>query len=299
MARKGSLYCLAATEYRVLQAAAYIFSLAHDSLALTRHQSHRPRSDSLRSGWDARKTRFTPAMNSPQMRRGHRKRISALRLSSDSAVTALPVYTSPSTGWHRPLVVVDDPTDLPPEYPDSAEEADEDTDTDDESSAILYAPPPSSAPLTLPARRTRRPTQSGSRIKPRRSTSTDPYLDSLLARSVHALEMSNALLQSSMSTQATLNNVLASGSQGETSLETHARNLSSRIGNDANWMADLDMISKGVEGLFEEDEAEPSRRSLSEDSPTTSCSLPADYGVLRWEKSTLVVSMCLNSMTGS
>jgi hypothetical protein len=216
-------------------------------------------------------------MNSLQMRRGHRKRNSALRLSTDSTLSALPVYTSPSAGWQRSLVVVqDDPTDLPPEYPDSAEEADEDTDTEgEEESAVLYGAPTSSTPLTSPLRRPRRLLQGGSRIKPRRSASTDPYLDSLLARSVHALEMSNALLQSSMSTQATLNNVLASGSQDETALETHARNLSSRINGDSNWTADLDIISKGVEGLFEENEGDPSRLSLSEDTPATSRSLPA------------------------
>lgn len=209
-------------------------------------------------------------MASQSTRRGHRKRISNLRLSSDSTLTTLPAYTSPP--WQRPVVLVDDPSDLPPEYPDSAEEADEDTDTEDEESQILYAAHASPTPLTSPPRRVRR-LQTSTRSKPRRSASSDPYLDSLLARSVHALEMSNALLQSSMSTQATLNNVLSRDTQDETSLEAHARNLSARITKDSNWLADLDQISQGVERLFE-DEEQSSRRRVSEDS-TTSQSLPA------------------------
>ncbi|GJE87532.1 hypothetical protein PsYK624_036150 [Phanerochaete sordida] len=208
-------------------------------------------------------------MTSQSTRRGHRKRISNLRLSSDSTVTTLPAYTSPP--WQRQVVLEDDPSDLPPEYPDSAEEADEDTDTEDETAQILYAPHTASAPLTSPPRRARR-LQPSSRSKSRRSSSNDPYLDSLLARSVHALEMSNVLLQSSMSTQATLNNVLSRNSQDEALLEAHARNLSARITKDSTWSADLDQISQGVEGLFE-DEGQSSRRA-SEDS-TTSQSLPA------------------------
>ncbi|EKM59889.1 uncharacterized protein PHACADRAFT_181828 [Phanerochaete carnosa HHB-10118-sp] len=208
-------------------------------------------------------------MTSQPMRRGHRKRISALRLSSDTTVTTLPVYTSPP--WRRQVVLVDDPSDLPPEYPDSAEEADEDTDTEEDESQILYASHVHSAPLTAPPRRASH-LQVLSRSKSRRSTSSDPYLDSLLARSVHALEMSNTLLQSSMSTRATLDNVLSRGSQDEASLEAQARNLSSRITRDNNWQADLDQISQGVAGLFDNEEG-PSRRMASEDS--ISQSLPA------------------------
>ena len=71
-------------------------------------------------------------MNSPGIRptRGrHRKRLSALRLSSDSTVTTLPPYTSPPWNGHASLDMSD--SDRPPDYPDSAEEADEDTDSDD------------------------------------------------------------------------------------------------------------------------------------------------------------------------
>ena len=178
-------------------------------------------------------------------RRTHRKRISALRLSSDSTVPTLPAYTSPP--WQKPvgLPVEEDLSDKPPEYPDSAEEGDADTDSEEESVAQrrIYSPSSSSSyvpptpPLTFsPVRRTSRRSQTttGSRSSSQRrlpppSSSNDPYLDSLLARSVHALEMSNALLQSSMSTQTSLSTVLASDSTAEVTFEAQVRNLTSRI----------------------------------------------------------------------
>lgn len=253
-ARKSFFICLRPCATRCTRCTCRL-ALAHD-LSLTNLDSNsRPRSDSGRTPNYSIST-----MNSqPPPRRGHKKRVSALRLSSDSTVPALPLYTSPQ--WQSPTEL--DPTDLPPDYPDSAEEADEDT---DEESSILYHSPP------LSPRRSRR-SQGSSRSKPRRSSSNDPYLDSLLARSVHALEMSNVLLQSSMTTQSTLNNVLTRNSQGEASLETHVRNLSSRISGGSNWMDDLDQISRGVEGLFEEEAGKHSREASIDSS--TSQSLPA------------------------
>ena len=90
------------------------------------------------------------------------------------------------------------------------------------------------------------------------SDSTDPFLDSLLERSVHALEMSNTLLQSSISTQTSLSTILAggdtAGSSRETMLEARAMNLRSRIQDDcdarAGWADDLEEITRDVEGLF-------------------------------------------------
>ena len=68
-------------------------------------------------------------------RRGHhRKRLSALRLSSDSTVTTLPLYTSPPR--QRLSELPDIPAEQPPAYSDSAEEADEDTDTSDSDAAV-------------------------------------------------------------------------------------------------------------------------------------------------------------------
>ena len=201
-----------------------------------------------------------PMASSTSYRRAHRKRVSALRLSSDSTVPALPLYTSPS--WSRPLEYLEDPSDRPPDYSDSAEEADDDTDggTSDleaNSSRVLYVP--STPPLSFsPRRSTRRSQSSRTSGSARRlpTPSAEPYIDSLLARSIHALEMSNTLLQSSMSTQTTLSHVLSSGSPTHDSLEVHARKLSARIhGNDNvqdSWAGNLEEISKGVESLFQD-----------------------------------------------
>ncbi|KAI0751087.1 hypothetical protein C8Q80DRAFT_550821 [Daedaleopsis nitida] len=187
-------------------------------------------------------------------RRGHhRKRLSALRLSSDSTVTTLPLYTSPPR--HRLSELPDIPSEQPPAYSDSAEEADEDTDSTNSDSEVVYVPsPPQSLPVS--PRRARRP-QARSRSSSTRHNSVanvnDPYLDSLLARSVHALEMSNALLQSSMSTQTSLSAVLADDTVADLHIEERTRKLTSRIRSNRDtheaWMDDLEEISRGVEGL--------------------------------------------------
>lgn len=236
----------------------------------------------------------------------HRKRISALRLSSDTTST-LPEYNltpgwshhpslhrlQPQTHWEsrsRREGVVEDreeeveiPSDKPPDYSDSAEEADEDT---DESDNVVYQH--LSSPALLPTRphavspkrpkRFLQPTCSHKRKlssqthllhssspslhqKPRQSSerlpsSTDPFLDSLLERSVHALEMSNTLLQSSISTQTSLSVILAggSGSPQENMLQAHAVNLNTKIKDTwdarAIWADNLEEITKDVEGLF-------------------------------------------------
>ena len=64
-----------------------------------------------------------------------------------------------------------------------------------------------------------------------------------------ALEMSNTLLQSSMSTQTSLSTVPASDSTADVTFEAQVRNLTSRINvNDRlqdSWLENLDQISKG------------------------------------------------------
>ncbi|KAF5321278.1 hypothetical protein D9619_000551 [Psilocybe cf. subviscida] len=237
-----------------------------------------------------------PLHNHP--RRTHRKqRSAALRLSSDSTTAAvLPEYI-PAAAWHRQQqsnqhrhffqgrqgefsqgsgrlrtgtgLGVDEEDQPPPDYPDSAEEADEDTDTD---TNTFYQPhmhlPPLASPIPRPQtaspRRQKRfaPThkrrQSTQFSPPSTSTESHPYLDALLERSVHALEMSNTLLQSSMSTQTSLANVLSAETPGDATLEASARGLSDRIGGawnaHATWADDLEEISRGVEGLFEDDD---------------------------------------------
>ncbi|CDO73827.1 hypothetical protein BN946_scf185015.g156 [Trametes cinnabarina] len=194
-------------------------------------------------------------------RRGlHRKRLSALRLSSDSTVTTLPVYTSPPRIRHD---LPEIPSEQPPAYSDSAEEADEDTDPSD---VEVFAPsPPPSLPVSPRASSAgRNPRASYRRHRRHQSiaAASDPYLDSLLERSVHALEMSNALLQSSMSTQTSLSAVLADDDIADRSLEQRAHLLTSRIHSNRDlhesWMDDLDQISRGVEGLVRGSDAEDS-----------------------------------------
>src|SRR5882762_1183474 len=191
-------------------------------------------------------------------RRTHRKRQSTLRLSSDTTAT-LPEYTSPI--WQRPKELL--PEDSPPDYPESAEEADADADTDSDDNIVVYLPPLSPPPLTSP-RRTRRYHYPGGATR-RRLTGSTTDLDTLLQRSVHALEMSNALLQSSMSTQSSLSALLASDTVADRSLDRSTRSISTRIRGNGdlheNWMDDLDAITKGVNGLFGEDAAEASQNS--------------------------------------
>lgn len=187
-------------------------------------------------------------MNLPPFRRSHRKRISTTRLSIDSNAT-LPVYTSPP--WQRPVDLPGDISDRPPDYPDSEEEADADIDSDDEDQPLSTPPLPYS-PRRSPNRHSSVSRRSSTR-RPQ-SSANNPYLDSLLARSVHALELSNTLLQSSMSTQTSLSTVFASDTSADTTLETQAHNLSSRIsGNDKlqdSILDDLKRIESGVEDLF-------------------------------------------------
>ncbi|TFK22360.1 hypothetical protein FA15DRAFT_671660 [Coprinopsis marcescibilis] len=228
--------------------------------------------------------------NRSPRKKGHRKRNSALRLSSDTSATTstLPEYTQGTRHWHADLI----PEDSPPDYPghrdsESAEEADEETelagsdpDGDDQEEynsegnkqgpftyVSQYTPPrhplskrltPTGSPrhskkflhqqlaaasardhkrrhssvsvtsssatgqyqqahkksssLSTPASPFKPPTSAKSRLSQSQTErDTDSYLDSLLERSVYALEMSNTLLQSSMSTQATMS-ALFSGS---------------------------------------------------------------------------------------
>ncbi|KAF9534579.1 hypothetical protein CPB83DRAFT_842548 [Crepidotus variabilis] len=266
----------------------------------------------------------------PPRKNTHRKRISALRLSSDTT-SSLPEYI-PSSAWshhhyqqqqHRTGTKVGTPqsrlersnldvnevyeeeedyipSDKPPDYPDSAEEADEDTDESDSQRhyrhyeqqepvclpanpetfarrprtasprrSKKFLPPPthrrgkSSQSNFLQQTSTREPGGRSQRfarddleITPSASTSSDPYLDSLLERSVHALEMSNTLLQSSISTQASLGAILSGGgtSPQDSTLHTHAMNLSTRIQDSwiakTAWADDLEEITRGVEGLI-------------------------------------------------
>ncbi|QRV87263.1 hypothetical protein RhiJN_15281 [Ceratobasidium sp. AG-Ba] len=94
------------------------------------------------------------------------------------------------------------------------------------------------------------------RVRRRRSMSTsnsgsDPYLDSLLARSVHALELSNALLQSSMTTQSSLSALFSHDVDRtlDRSIDSHARFLASQIHASDARRAWIDDITRQVDSL--------------------------------------------------
>ena len=244
-----------------------------------------------------------------------RRKSASLRLSTDSIPPQLPLYSSPPqpNPWNRfdhdlPFA------DKPPDYPESSEDADAD-ESDQEvrvnkrrpTSPQIYLSPFQSSP-----RKTRRlpqqyhsPTPSLTSLPSHRSrlhtrnlttrhaaTSSDTYLDSLLARSVHALEVSNTLLQSSLATKSSVTAVLSPDSPADDSLEESATGLSKRIMKSRdlqkNWIGDLEEIGKRVDSLFgeqtdREDYPGPIRRQGSRildklPSPTTnhiSQSLPS------------------------
>ncbi|KAF5363681.1 hypothetical protein D9756_000158 [Leucocoprinus leucothites] len=211
-------------------------------------------------------------------RRTHRRRVSALHLSTDTTAT-LPEYHQASASgysWLRHQHSQDTsfehevPSDKPPDYPDSAEEADEDTDSENHRNILFVHQLPTGAstvphtPHTAVTNTSPRRKQRFYQHKRKHSAPTptlnetspvDPYLDSLLERSVHALEMSNTLLQSSMTTQTSLSTVFACDSPADTTLQTRAMNLSARIrgqwDNQPPWMDDLEEITKTVDSLFD------------------------------------------------
>ncbi|KAG2155068.1 uncharacterized protein EDB93DRAFT_132276 [Suillus bovinus] len=194
---------------------------------------------------------MNPSTHHHQSRRTHRKRSSVSRLSYDTVQT-LPEYSAPlnSSKPSNSAFFAGNESDRPPDYPDSEEEADADT---EEQAAVTYTP--QRFQLNSPRR-----TAPCTRRRKRQSVSVpavDQSLDALLERSVHALEMSNALMQSSISTQCSLSALLSSEVGPDRSLEVRARNLSTRIrlnsGVHGTWMTHLDEISKGVDRLFDED----------------------------------------------
>lgn len=197
----------------------------------------------------------------PPPRRSHRKRFSISRLSSETVQT-LPEYSSPPP-WAipvKPLLLEGEESDRPPDYPSAVDEADADTEDCDHSG--------------VPSRR-----RSPSHIRRRKRAlpprlPMDPFLDTLLERSVHALELSNALLQSSMSTQASLSTLLSPAEvEPDRTLEVRARNLSTRIrvnsGLHATWMDHLEDISEDVDKLFDESVPSNDEGAVSRSLPTS------------------------------
>lgn len=200
------------------------------------------------------------------LRRTHRKRHSASRMSSETVQT-LPEYSSPPR-WPNTVSSVlleGEESDRPPDYP-TATDGDADTEDDQE---ISYVP---QHLVTSSKRRSPLYIRKRKRAMPPPPPPVDPFLDTLLERSVHALELSNALLQSSISAQTSLSTLLSPvENEPDRTLEVRARNLSTRIrvnsGMHTTWMDHLDDISKGVDKLLEDN-------SPSGDESTVSRSLP-------------------------
>lgn len=170
------------------------------------------------------------------------KRLSAVRLSTDST-GSLPAYSSPlssrpTSQSHWPTKNPSPPLDKPPDYPQSAEEADQEDDF-------------------VPLRGTR--FTATRRLRHRRGESypapASHSVDDLLERSVVALELStNALLQS-MDNQSRVS-AIAHDDVFERSLARQTKMLDLRIqGTQAThdgWMDDLDDMMERVNGLFGE-----------------------------------------------
>ena len=121
---------------------------------------------------------------------------------------------------------------------------------------------------------------SASKLPTNETTNDDLYLDSLLARSVHALELSNALLQSTMSTKTSLTSVLQSEDVLDRSLARQQRNISATLREgqqlQAAWMGEMREVVEDVEDLF--DDREPPYSMRDEYWPraeTTTGSLPS------------------------
>lgn len=217
-------------------------------------------------GWPLLTPSHMPNTHSSSPRRTHRKRFSVQHLSSDTT-TSLPEYYQSQPPWPRNTqdssFGADIPSDKPPDYPDSAEEADEDTDSEGHRNTLCVQQSLGSSTLNR--------TQSASTSSPRRKqrfqhrrkysipafgcneTVQDPYLDTLLERSVHALEMSNKLLQSSTTAQ-TSSNVFSYDSPKDPKPEPLIANLLSKNSggpeNKGSWLDDMEEVRKRVDSLF-------------------------------------------------
>lgn len=198
-----------------------------------------------------------------------RRKSTSLKLSTDSIPPQLPVYSSPPTRF-EPFA------DNPPDYPESSEEAD--ADESDQETPEYKRPQVYLSPFLSSPRKARRsphqfhlPSPSFTSHRPRHyakplasqhaATNSDSYLDSLLARSVHALELSNTLLQSSLATKSSMTAVLSrDDSPVDESLEESATGLSKRIMKSdvlqKNWIDGLEEIGKRVDSLFGEQQTE-------------------------------------------
>ncbi|KAF8138337.1 hypothetical protein EV363DRAFT_1580160 [Boletus edulis] len=186
-------------------------------------------------------------------RRTHRKRFSASKPSSETVQTLLPEYSSPPSQWGN----------LTPQTRQTP-----DTEGDQEDTVVFVR----HHLVNAPSRRLPAHIRSRKRAP---AAASDPFLDTLLERSVYALEMSNALLRTTMSTQSSVSTLL-SENESDHVLEVRARNLSTRIrvsnGIQETWMDHLEEISQGVDQLFGDEEG--SRSTSDSGEGAVSRSLP-------------------------
>lgn len=156
---------------------------------------------------------------------------------------------------------MDETNDPPPNYDDAAEESD--GTLDNVTTSVITT---TTTTTRVQRARSARPSAASASRRPTRSKSiesfqsnrtSDPYLDSLLARSVAALELSNALLQSTMATKSTLSSVLASEEELERQERAFEQRLleSNGIGlaeeRKMAWMKEMENIVRDVESLFD------------------------------------------------
>ena len=192
------------------------------------------------------------------------RRRSAHRLSTSTDTTfSLPAYSSPPSARPTPqsewsVKDYSHPLDEPPDYPQSAEEADQEDDF-----------VPQRSPRTTATRRLRH------RRGESYSVPASPSVDDLLERSVVALELStNALLQS-MDTQSRVS-AIANDHVFERSLARQTKMLDLQLrgtrANHEHWMDDLDDVMEHVNGLFI-DESEGDA-GISRSLPTGSSHMP-------------------------
>jgi hypothetical protein len=202
-----------------------------------------------------------------------RKRYSSNNPASPTtaSTTSAPSVVLPE---YTPEVTSLSASDAPPTYTDVDAEDEGDEEGDDKA---LPLPMTSSlsrrSPLTttrtnasVPTRRSSslqgKRRSSASKPLPSASNNDDLYLDSLLARSVHALELSNTLLQSTMSTNTSLTSVLHSEDVLHRSLARQQRNISATLREGEQlqtaWMGEMREVVEDVEDLF--DDGQPPHR---------------------------------------
>lgn len=224
---------------------------------------------------------YTPILTRPQRsyRRPHppqqqqRQQQQRLGQSAQRYVSSYvsPTHTSTALPEYSPKITSPSTSDAPPTYTDVDAEDEGEDEGDDKALPLPMTSPRSRWGSLAPLTTTRTtspsdPRRRSSSLQGKRRSSTskgsknesndDPYLDSLLARSVHALELSNALLQSTISTKSSLASVLHSEDVLDRSLARQQRNISTTLREGqqmhAAWMGEMREVVEDVEDLFDD-----------------------------------------------